>query len=131
MIGAGRAGKGASVIDVPDPVAERVARNEATFREANERVASFSHALEREDPLPVLCECADPRCTNVVLVTHAEYEEVRADPSWFVSDLGHVANAEGWGRVISENERFAVVEKLGDAAEVAAELDPRAAEPQP
>ncbi len=109
----------------PDPVAERVARNEATFREANERVARFSHALEREDPLPVLCECADPRCTNVVLVTHAEYEQVRACPTWFVGDVGHVVNSQGWGRVVLENERFAVVEKLGDAAEVAAELDPR------
>ncbi len=116
---------------VPDVVAERVARNEATFREANERVARFSRALERDDPLPVLCECAEPRCTNVVLVTHAEYEQVRACPTWFVSDLGHVVNAQGWGRVVSENERFAVVEKLGDAAALAAELDPRTTTEQP
>jgi hypothetical protein len=132
MVRGRRVGKGAAVIDPaepgPDPVAERVARNEATFREANERVARFSRELEREDPLPVLCECADPRCTNVVLVTHAEYEAVRAHPDRFVCDLGHVANAEGWGRVVSEDERFAVVEKLGEAAELSAELDPRTRE---
>ena len=106
-----------------DPVAERVARNEATFRDANERIAALAGALGREEPLPVLCECADTRCTNVVLVTPAEYAEVRREPAWFISDHGHVANAEGWGRVVTEHERFAVVEKLGEAAEIAAELD--------
>ena len=114
-----------------DPTAERVARNDAAFREANERIAGFSHALEREDPLPVLCECADPRCTNVVLLTHAEYEELRRHPTWFVNDLGHVVNGRGWARVVSENERFAVVEKLGEAAEIVEELDPRARSEQP
>lgn len=106
-----------------DPVAERVARNEATFRDANERIVDVATELGRSDErLPVLCECAEVRCTEVLLVTASEYEDVRRDPTHFLSAHGHVANAEGWGRVVAENERFAVVEKLGDAGQRAAEL---------
>ena len=112
----------------PDSTAERVARNEATFRDANERVAAFARELGREQEVPILCECADARCTHVLLVLPSEYEEVRRHPTWFFSDHGHVANAEGYGRVVQENDRFAIVEKLGEVAEIVAELDPREAE---
>jgi hypothetical protein len=48
-----------------------------------------------------------------------EYEEVRAEPTWFLSGVGHERKALGFSEVVS------IVEKIGDAAEVAAELDPR------
>lgn len=114
--------------DGTDPVAERVARNESMFRDANERIARLAESFGRDEQLPVLCECANPRCTNVVLVTAAEYADVRREPTWFFADHGHVVNAEGWGRVVSENERYAIVEKLGDAARRAAELSPETEE---
>jgi hypothetical protein len=45
-----------------DPVAKRVAENEARFREANEEINALA---ERADlpRIPFVCECADLGCT--------------------------------------------------------------------
>ena len=104
-----------------DPRAERVGRNEALFREVNERILEVSDGAEME----ILCECGDAECTVSFLITHGEYEGVRADPTRFAVAHGHVA--EGIEQVIVENDRFAVVEKIGDATRIATETDPRKA----
>src|SRR4051794_37329338 len=45
--------------------AERVARNNATFREANEGIAAKAQQLGLDAELiPFLCECVDERCTQ-------------------------------------------------------------------
>jgi hypothetical protein len=49
---------------------------------------------------------------------------LRQDPARFATVPGHEGD-ESWARVIDVNDRFAVVEKLGVAGEVARELDPR------
>ena len=110
-----------------DPVAERVARNDAIFREANEniRAATVSMQFDDSEQLPFLCECADENCTTIVNVTGSEYEAVRQEPTLFVNAKGHHVNARGWARVVEEFERYVVVEKLGDAAEIVTEADPR------
>jgi len=105
--------------------AERVARNDAAFRIANEEIRSKAAAWNMDGPLPTLCECGDPQCTTVVLVTPRQYEAVRSDPRWFINAPGHEVNDEGWAYVISANDRFVVVEKVGEAGERAEELDPR------
>jgi hypothetical protein len=107
--------------------AEAIARNDATFRAANERVNEFANGLDdiEDMPLPFLCECADVRCTDIVRLTGAEYEAIRRDPTRFVTVPGHEGDEEST-TVVEENDRYAVVEKLGAAAEVAVELDPRA-----
>src|SRR5205823_14851784 len=45
--------------------AERIARNDATFRQANEEIERAAEPLGIE-PIPFLCECADERCTEIV-----------------------------------------------------------------
>jgi hypothetical protein len=111
-----------------DPTAERVARNDAAFRDANERIRGVAAELELDDEglLPFLCECADLGCTTVVQLSAAEYEEIRANPAWFLNALGHEVSAQGWAKVVRELDRFAIVEKIGDAGALAVELDPRA-----
>lgn len=106
--------------------AEVIARNDATFRDANERVNDFAAGLDAYDdtPIPFLCECADLRCTEIVRLTPDEYESVRRDPTRFATVPGHEGDDEAT-TVVDENDRYAVVEKLGIAAEVAVELDPR------
>jgi hypothetical protein len=53
-----------------------------------------------------------------------EYESIRSSPVRFPIAPGHeVADVE---RVVVQNERYAVVEKMGTAAEVSVRLDPRA-----
>ena len=45
---------------------ERIARNQATFREANERIGAAAGVYDVATPVPFICECADPACTEVV-----------------------------------------------------------------
>ena len=106
-------------------MAERVARNDAMFREANEEIRAMARRSGMEGLLPALCECADPACTELVQLTPQEYEAVRSNSTWFINLRGHQANAQGWVRVLSENSRFVLVEKVGEAGEIAAQLDPR------
>jgi hypothetical protein len=106
-------------------LAERVARNDATFREANEEIRAQAAEWRMDGLLPALCECADLRCTEVVNLTPQEYEVVRSNPRWFINAPGHQVNGHGWAQAISENDRFVLVEKIGEAGEIAEELDPR------
>lgn len=102
---------------------ERVARNEALFREVNERIKDISADVEA--PLTdFVCECGDPECTKPVSLTPFEYEEVRRDATHFVVLPGHVVpDVE---QVVAETERFAVVAKTEPrAARVAVREDPR------
>jgi hypothetical protein len=104
---------------------ERVAHNNSLFRAANEEITAKAAEWNMDGLLPALCECADPRCTTVVRVTPRQYEAVRSDPRWFLNAPGHEVNDQGWAHVISENNRFVVVEKIGEAGEFAEQLDPR------
>lgn len=115
----------------PDPTAEKVARNEAVLREANERIAGTAKELGMTDEglLPFICECADTSCTQILQLTTDEYQQVRASPTTFINARGHEVNALGWGRVVDEFDRYSIVAKLGDAAEVVQELDARSEEP--
>jgi hypothetical protein len=107
--------------------AARAARNDAVFQEANERIDQFARAVygDGDEPLPFLCECGDITCTEIVEITRSEYQALRQVPVRFATVPGHEGGEE-WARVVVENDRYAIVEKLGAAAEVAAELDPRA-----
>lgn len=106
--------------------AEQAARNDAIFREANERIESYALSIDAhgDTPLPFLCECADVTCTEIVRMTAVEYEALRQYPARFTTVPGHEGD-ESWARVINVNHRYAVVEKLGLAGDVATELDPR------
>lgn len=106
-----------------DPREERIARNEALFREVNERVSEVSDA-DAAERIDFLCECGDARCTESISLTRAEYERVRSDPLLFGVKPGHaIADAE---EVIEANERFEVVRKYHDESLVARATDPRA-----
>jgi len=106
--------------------AEVIARNDATFRASNERINDVAQTVDdyQATPLPFLCECADLRCTEIVRLTGTEYERLRRDPTMFATVHGHEGD-DGATRVLEENDRYAMVQKVGRAADVAAALDPR------
>jgi hypothetical protein len=109
-----------------DPREERLARNEAFFREVNERIMDVAAHLGDDDHVyEFLCECPDPNCAQRLSLTVREYEDVRSDATRFVVVPGHIAPAAE--RVVEREAEHDVVEKHGRAGEVAAELDPRAA----
>ena len=75
---------------------ERRARNEVTFRAANERIARKAAALGAGDqPVPFLCECPQPTCTDLVFLSLDEYTEIRAHPRQFLARPGHEGSGPG------------------------------------
>jgi hypothetical protein len=116
----------------------RRARNEALFREVNERIEETSTELaeadataavpearvrQHQERLVLVCECGMEQCVEQIEATVAEYEAVRANPRRFLVVPGH--EHTDTARVIERNSGFFVVEKLGEAGEVAIEHDPR------
>ena len=81
--------------------------------------------LEDGKPLPVICECADEGCTQILQLTPQEYEAVRREPTHFINAHGHDQSAGLWAQVVEEFERYTVVEKVGAAAEIVTDLNPR------
>ena len=106
--------------------AERKAKNEGTFRAANEHLSEGARDLlggDDAEPVPFICECPTPECTEIVLLTLPEYEYVRARGERGLAALGHDhADVE---RIVEQNDRFVVTEKFGLAGEVHDEADPR------
>ena len=103
----------------------RAVRNEALFREVNERIKEIGRSLGVEDEAEFVCECGDDGCTTAIIVRMSEYEDVRSHPARFAVVPGHEQTDVEW--VVKKNERFAIVEKYpGPSAQVAAETDPRA-----
>lgn len=103
---------------------ERAARNEALFREVNERVKEVQTDFGDPDATEFVCECADETCATRVRVPLATYERVRSNPVRFIVVPGHErADLE---HVVERGDGFVVVEKDIPAAERVAELtDPR------
>lgn len=105
---------------------ERRARNEALFREVNERVEEVSSRLSYDDDMDLtgfVCECSQEDCTELIEVTYAQYEAVRSDPRRFLLRPGHEDMKVD--RVVERHTGFLVVEKYGEASEIAIERDPR------
>jgi hypothetical protein len=80
-----------------DPAAERVARNHAIFREANERIRDVAASMHvsASELLSFPSECADENCTTILKLTGSEYEAVRHTPTLFIYAKGHDVSAQG------------------------------------
>lgn len=108
---------------------ERLAGNEALFREVNERVAEVAtHFVEVEthtEPVDFTCECGRAECAEPITLTMAEYEAIRAKSTHFAVVPEH--EQPEIEVVIERHPTYFVVEKRQeDAQEVARETDPRA-----
>jgi hypothetical protein len=103
---------------------ERIARNDAAFRDANERIEQAAAEIGvANGPLPFICECADRECTEIVLLELDEYAAIRANPRWFLAVPGHERRAGGAAKIVESHDGYDVVEKVGHAGEVAERLD--------
>ena len=100
----------------------RFARNEAIFREVNERIDELAQRGEL-DTLHILCECGNPDCKEPLTVSVAQYERVRQEPTDFFVAPGHVIPAIE--KVIDGTAGFEVVRKLAEERELARKTDPR------
>jgi hypothetical protein len=105
--------------------AERVAKNNSIFREANEGIQDAARRYSVSGDVPFLCECTEPACVEILRLELAEYEAIRATPTHFIYAPGHSSAAQGWATVVEQRDGYDVVEKVGAAADVVETLDPR------
>lgn len=100
--------------------------NQTIFREMNEWTEDDTDGrdgLERAMDT-YLCECGDALCSDPIRLTRSEYEGIRSEATRFALALNH-ENPE-IDSVITENERFATIEKsFGAPSRIARESDPR------
>ena len=92
---------------------DKVARNNQAFRAANDRIETTAEeqGLDNGRRTPFLCECPNPRCTEIVSLTLEEYRHVRSDPRWFVETPGHETHEPATVAVVDRREAYVVVEK--------------------
>jgi hypothetical protein len=89
---------------------ERMVKNEALFRQVNERLKeigeSFSLVAEHAE---FVCECADTSCTARISMSLQEYERIRAKPAHFFMVPGHqIGDIE---QVVEEHAAYVVTMK--------------------
>jgi hypothetical protein len=102
---------------------EKLATNQAVFREVNERIRELASRLGSTYALELICECSDDTCTATISVAVEDYEFVRRSPARFLICPSHdVAQIE---QIVGGGRGYEIVEKLGDAASLVADLDPR------
>jgi len=109
---------------VDHAAAEKIARNNAAFREANDGIetAASSYGFWDGRPVPFLCECSDERCMRIVRLTLEEYARVRSNPRWFLHAPGHEESIGGAVETVEISSHFVLVEKVGRAGDVATDL---------
>ena len=103
----------------------RRARNEAMFRRLNEELKDIAigGAVDAGNGIDFVCECSSSECMKVVTLSREEYEAVREGGSTFIVAPGH--EEPEIEDVIVSHSGFSVVEKRGEAAAVAEEMNPR------
>jgi uncharacterized protein YifE (UPF0438 family) len=108
-----------------DERGKRVGRNEVLFRKVNERLRELGEGFSLvSEEAEFVCECANTSCAERMHMPLPKYEEIRADPKRFFVLKGH--EEPEYERIISENDRYYIVEKLpGGAAGIAIRDDPR------
>jgi hypothetical protein len=113
----------AQPIDEMDERAREVGRQQALFREVNERIEELAESFDLMDELSILCECGSDQCDERIALSEDEYEKLRRIPTRFAVRPGHeIPEVE---RVVERHDAFVVVEKFGDSAQAAIRLDPR------
>jgi hypothetical protein len=100
---------------------------QSTARVGNERTRArvLSEQFALTQRAPFLCECADPSCTEIVMLSLVNYERLREYPSRFLLAAGHEDAEADYELVIEAESGYAIVEKVGVAGEEAVRLDTR------
>lgn len=104
------------------------ARNEALFREVNERIEQLGQGAQAWSPdgaVEFFCECGEEGgCGQRVRLPLVVYERVRAQDDRFVVKPGH--ETPELERAVARTDDYVIVDKI-PAAEPFVEDDPRGA----
>jgi len=115
----------AAIIALVEHRTERIGRNEALFREVNERLKELGSSFDvHPETADFVCECGSVSCTEAITMPLAEYERVRENGRTFATITGHeLVDVE---TVVEDHGRWQVVEKHeGGPARLAEAEDPR------
>jgi len=109
----------------------KLAMNASAARTSNERLSrmAISHRFAPYQRVPFVCECADARCHETVMLSLEEYERVRTHPSRFLLVAGHEDAETTNQRIVEAENGYAIVEKVGGVGREATRLDPRHTSP--
>ncbi len=100
---------------------DRIAKNEAVFREVNERIGGLTP--DQLQSFEIVCECGDGECYQSLETSSADYVRVRANATHFFVVPGHeIPDVES---VIESSTRFNVVVKHPDEQRIAIDADRR------
>ena len=103
---------------------DRLARNEAVYRDVNEQIDALNSLGPALPRFPIVCECASEGCAQTLTIEHRLYEAVRAHPERFIVKAGHVAPTVD--EVVEDlGELVVVAKRPGKPREVAEATDPR------
>ena len=58
-------------------------------RSGNDRIAERAEQLHFVSRVPMLCECSDPDCSQIVLIDLDAYRQLRADPRRYLTAPEH------------------------------------------
>jgi hypothetical protein len=104
----------------------RAAKNESRFREINERIERSNEGFDFAFSVNTwICECSNETCAERLQLSVEEYEVIRSDGARF---LVAPSKEHVWLEIENVSKRCArywVVEKKGEAAELAERADPR------
>ena len=96
--------------------AERLARNNSLFREANERIRAKAESYGTGmDRLPFLCECPREDCHELVRISLPDYASIRDEMSHFLVAPDHETAEGQYAMVVRRTDSYVVVEKTGEA----------------
>ncbi len=91
--------------------AQRVEKNEQTFRAYNERRQEFEKtALSPDESAPFICECADTACWGVMELSADEFEDAHDTDDHYSVLPGHVMPE--FETVVEQHDHYWVVEKF-------------------
>jgi hypothetical protein len=58
-------------------------------REANERIAQAAERHRFVARMPLFCECDEPECRELVLISRERFDQIRREPGLYVTAPGH------------------------------------------
>jgi hypothetical protein len=94
---------------------QRIADNETTFRRVNEAREPGA------GPAAYVCECGRLGCTELVELSHGQYEAVRTSFERFLLVPGH--EEPDADEVVEDHGHYLVVVKIGEAREALSDKD--------
>ena len=105
----------------------KLAMNESAARNCNEHLSrmAVSYRFASDQHVPFVCECADAKCHETVMLSLDEYEKVRVHSSRFLLVAGHEDTDPTHERIIAAGNGYEIVELIGAAGREAARLDRR------